>query len=538
MTPSTQGRFPVFRLSARRTLRSAVLWGYVFGVTIASSALTYSRIYKTPEERRQLAASFGANHTSAALFGPAPQLQTVAGFTVLKASMTLMIIGAVWGLLTSTRLLRGEEDAGRWEMLLSGAATKGGAVVQALGGLGAGVAVLWAITGLITVLAGRVSSVHIDVTAGLYFALAMVSSALVFMMVGAVTSQIAPSRRQAAGIAAGVLGLSYGLRMVGDAGSGAHWLVWASPLGWVEELRPLTDPQPWALLPILLAAAVLALCAVWLAERRDVGAGLLPDRVTSAPRLRLLGGPTGLTLRLTSSSVIWWTVSTAIAGLLMGIMAKSAGSTISGSSIRQVFSRLGALGTGAATFLGVAFLMIAIVLCFQAASLIGAARAEEAEGRLDHLLVRAVGRTRWYVGRLGLATLAIAISGIAAGLFTWVGTATEASGVHVSTAVEAGVNIIPPALFLLGVGALGLGAWPRRAAAVVYVALGWSALVDLLGGFSAQNRWVLDTSLFHQMASAPAVAPDWQTNGVLIGVGLLAMVVGALCLHRRDLVGE
>ncbi len=38
--------------------------------------------------------------------------------------MFLMVLGAVWGLLTATRLLRGEEDAGRWELLLAGQTTR------------------------------------------------------------------------------------------------------------------------------------------------------------------------------------------------------------------------------------------------------------------------------------------------------------------------------------------------------------------------------------------------------------------------------
>ena len=49
-----------------------------------------------------------------------------------------MILGAVWGLLTSTRLLRGEEDSGRWDLLLCGQTTRRGATAQAIAGLGAG----------------------------------------------------------------------------------------------------------------------------------------------------------------------------------------------------------------------------------------------------------------------------------------------------------------------------------------------------------------------------------------------------------------
>jgi ABC-2 type transport system permease protein len=277
---------------------------------------------------------------------------------------------------------------------------------------------------------------------------------------------------------------------------------------------------------------------MYLAGHRDVGTSTWPDRTTRAPRLRLLSGPTGLTLRLIRSSTVWWTVSVAIAGLLMGIVAEAAGTTIVGSSVQQEFSRLGAPGSGIGTFLGIAFMIIAIVVAFETAALVNAARAEEAEGRLDHLLAAAVSRSRWFSGRLAAAAGALVLSGVAAGTFAWIGTVTQGSGPSFPAALQAGLNAVPPAIFLLGVGALALGLRPRLATAAVYVVLGWSALVELAGGFFTQNHWVLDTSLFRQMASAPAVAPDWQANGVLAGLGLAAMILGGIALGRRDLQGE
>ncbi len=539
--PMTATRSPgslIARYSAKRSLRSGVLWGYVFGIVVASSAISYSRIYKTPAERRSLADAFGANHAASALFGPAPQLQTVAGFTVFKVSMTLMIVGAVWGLLRATRLLRGDEDAGRWELLVSGRTTRGRAVAQVLAGLGASVAVLWAVAALVIVVAGRSSSVRIGVEPGLYLALALVATAVMFLGVGAVTSQLASNRRQAAGYAGVLLGLSYGVRMVADAGTGLHWLIWASPLGWVEELQPLTGPRPWALLPIAGFTGVLCLVAVHLAGLRDVGTSTWPARTSREPRLGLLTGPSGLALRLSGPSVLWWTAAVAVSGLLVGIVAKAAGATIVGSSVQQVFTRLGARGSGTDAFLGVTFLIIAIVIAFEATSLLGAAQSEEVEGRLDHLLVGPVSRARWLAGRLSISVVALAVSGFAAGIFTWTGTASQGSGVSPATVLEAGVNVVPPAIFVLGVGALSFGFWPRRATVLAYVVLAWSALIELVAGVFAQNHWVLDTSLFHQMAAAPAVAPDWQTSGVLAGLGLLAMLAGGWALRRRDLQSE
>jgi len=390
----------VGRLTARRAVQSGVLWGYVFGAFVASSALSYPTIYKTQADRDHLAAAFGSNKAASALFGPAPQLQTVAGFTVFKTFLTLMILGAVWGLLTSTRLLRGEEDAGRWELLLTGQTTRRGAAAQALTGLGAGVFTLWAITALVSVVTGLSSKVDIAIGPALYFALALVSSAIMFLAVGTVTSQLAGTRRQAASYAAAFLGASYAVRMVADAGIGLHWLIWASPLGWVEQLQPLTAPQPLALLPIVAFTAGLAVIGVHLAGARDLGASTLPDRASSEPHLRLLFGPIGLTIRLIGPSVIGWWVAIGATGLLTGLVAKAAGQTISGSSVNQVFTRLGAPGTGAVAFLGVSFLVVAVLVAFVAAGQIAAARAEESAGRLDHLLVRPCPRSSWIAGRL------------------------------------------------------------------------------------------------------------------------------------------
>lgn len=528
-------RLVVARHTFRRTLRSAVVWGYVFGVVIASSAISYPRIYKTATDRARLAASFGANHAASALFGPAPGLQTVAGFTAFKSSMTLILIAAIWGLLTSTKCLRGEEEAGRWELLLGGRATAPGATAQALAGVGGAVVVVWALTGLVTVVAGRSSQVRIGVGAALFMALAMVASAVVFLGVGAVTSQLFPTRRQARGWAAAVLAVAYGLRMVGDAGSGLHWLVWLSPLGWVEELRPLVAPTPWVLGPIAGAGAGLAVLAVALSARRDAGAGIRRDHDRASARLGLLTGPVGLAARLERATVAWWTLALAAAGLLMGTVARSAGSSVGGSSVEQVLSRLGAPGTGAAAYLGVAFVMLGATIAFEAASLVGAAAAEEAEGRLDHLLARPVSRSSWLAGRAVLATGAVVAAGVAAGAFTWVGAAAQGAGLQAGTLLEAGVNAVPAALFLLGVGILGLGTWPRRATTVVYVVLAWSVLIEFVGGLSEQSHWVLDTSLFHQVTAAPAVSPDWTVDLVLVGLGLLAAGAGVGALRRRDL---
>ncbi|MGA2519975.1 MAG: ABC transporter permease subunit [Acidimicrobiales bacterium] len=536
--PTATGGPVVTRLTARRAARSGVLWGYVFGILVASSAYSYSSIYKTHAQRVALERAFGSNFAASALFGPAPRLETVAGFTVFKVSMTAMIIGAVWGLLTATRLLRGEEEAGRWELLLTGRCTRRGATAQALAGLAAGACVVWALSALIIAVSGRLSRIDIGVGPALFLALALVASAVVFLAVGALTSQLAPTRRQAAAYAAVVLGASYALRMVADAGLGLQWLRWTSPLGWVEELHPLTAPHWLPLVPIAGFTVVVGVTAVHLAGVRDLGASTFPDRLAAPARLRWLGGSLGLTARLVRPSVLGWWVAIALSAMLTGFVAKAAGATIAGSSLHSVLSRLGASGAGTESYLGLSSLIIAVLVAFVAAGQVTAARGEEAAGRADTVMVEPVSRTRWFGGRLLVAAVALVASGVIAGVFTWFGTATEHTGLGFGTLLDAGLNVVPPALCVLGIGALAFGLWPRASSVVVYAVLGWGLLIEVVGGIGALSHWVFDTSVFHQMSAAPAVTPDWTTAGVLVAVGAACAALGALAFDRRDLRGE
>jgi ABC-2 type transport system permease protein len=526
---------------ARRTLRGAgrsgVVWGYVFGLFVVSSAWSYTSVYRTPAARETLARAFGQNRATAALFGPAPDLNTVNGFTVFKVSMTAMVIGAVWGLLTSSRLLRGEEESGRWDLLLAGPTTRQGATGQALAGLAGGAAALWAVTALLTAVAGVSSRVAIAPGPALFLALALVSPALVFLAVGALTSQLAATRRQAAAWAAVLLGLSYALRMVGDAGLGLHALTWLSPLGWGEELSPLTGADPWPVLLVFGTAGLLGLAAAVLAGRRDVGAGFLPDRAERAPRVALLGSPTGLALRLGAGTAAAWLGGLAAVGLLFGLVARSAGETLEGSSVQQVFARLGATGGGLGAYLGVAFQLVVVLVGVVAAGQVGAARGEEASGRLDRLLAAPVARWRWLSGRLVLAAALLVVGGLVAGVTLLAGASAEHAPVGIAAMVAAGLNAAVPALVLLGLGSLLLGVWPRRAQLVVYAVLAWSFLVELVGGIGGGNRWLLDTSLVHQVAAAPAVPVDWGSDAALVGLAVLCAVAGVLRFGRRDLVG-
>lgn len=229
---------------ARRAMRSGAVWGVLFGGLAAYDALGYHTSFPTAASRQHLEQTFGGNTGLAAVIGPAWRLDTVGGWVAWRTFGLLVIVGSIWGLLTATRLMRREEDTGRWELLLAGRTTRRRAAVQAIAGLGAGWLVLWALTAGILAVAGSSQGVAFPVSASCFYAGAATASAAMFLAVGALASQLSATRRQANGLAAAVFAAAFVIRMVADAGIGLAWMRWASPLGWVENLRPLTAPRP------------------------------------------------------------------------------------------------------------------------------------------------------------------------------------------------------------------------------------------------------------------------------------------------------
>ena len=75
---------------------------------------------------------------------------------------------------------------------------------------------MYVLTALLTALVGARPNVAISVGASLFFALAVVAGAAVFAAVGALASELMPTRSRAAGVSAAVFGAAFMLRALGD----------------------------------------------------------------------------------------------------------------------------------------------------------------------------------------------------------------------------------------------------------------------------------------------------------------------------------
>ncbi|NUP51898.1 MAG: hypothetical protein HOW97_31950 [Catenulispora sp.] len=538
----SSGRSPrtvVAWLAGRRAVRWGALWGLVIGVYIAESAIAYQAVGATPEARARLAQTWSSNHAMAALFGPAFRIDTNGGFTAWRSLGTLTLLAATIGLLLGTSVLRGEEESGRWELLVAGQTTRAGAARQALAGLAAGLVAMFGVAAVVAVGGGRRATVPVTTTGLLEISLSAVLTAAVFIALGVFAGQLAATRRQAASLSAAVLGAAYLIRFTAESVSGLRWTRWVTPLGWPSLLHAATSFRPLALVPPIAVTAVLAAASLAIAGRRDLNASVLPDPESAAPRMRLLTGQFGLSVRMIRVTAVSWFTGQAALGFVTGIVAQSDSESTSGSqTVNKAMARLGAHRTGAEADLGLSLMIGAVLVSFAAATIVNATRREEADGLLDNLLVGPVGRTRWLLSRVALAAALALGCGLAAGLAAWAGADVQHMGIGVGTMAEAGLNMVPPALVLVGIGTLVHALVPRATATAVYALLGWSFLMQLLGSFAGINHWLLDTSILHHSTPAPAADPNWAGAGVMTVLAACAVAAAVVVFRRRDLAGQ
>jgi ABC-2 type transport system permease protein len=274
------------------------------------------------------------------------------------------------------------------------------------------------------------------------------------------------------------------------------------------------------------------------ARQRDLGASALASRDTAKPRTLLLGGQAGLTVRLTRPLIAGWIFALFVTGLVFGLVAQAAGTAVRGArGLEEAIERLGGTTSGAASYLGFVFVIAAGLVAIAVAGQITAARNEEAAGHLDNLLVRPVARWRWLVVRLTVALGLVVVASVLAGFAAWLGAVSQHADVGLGDLLEAGLNVVPPAGFVLGIGGLAFGLWPRGAIGVVYGLVVWSFLVETIAAAFDSNHWLRDTSPLLHIAPVPAADPNWTAAAWLVALGLIAAALGVAAFGRRDLVG-
>lgn len=514
----------------RRKVAAAL--GWMVGVVTISSVYGYRVAYPNLTDRERLATSFAHDAGIAAVFGPAHSLETVAGFVAFRTLAVIPLIVGIWSALTATKALRGNEDTGQWEILVSAPISRKRATLSALRGIYLSLTITLLIS-CAALSATALISKDFSVRSALYFALCLVSSGYLFTSVGAVASQIVSTRRSAATITGLVIGLAFLIRAVADSSPSIAWVHWLSPLGWITSTAPLTQSHWLGLLLVMVTTIFCTFVAIQLSAERDLTASLLPERI-SRRNSRKISSITSLWVKLQGINIASWAAGFFFMSFAFGLVANGATKAFSGSSAMQ--KTFGALGISKMSelFFGIIFLMLSSGLMFAANSHAAAFREQENEGYIDHLLVSPKTRNQIYLSRIVVSTVGLTLIAASAGLGAFAGSSLRSGSLGIDDALLAGLNMVPSSLVLFGVSLFVFGFFPRAVSIVGQSLLAWSFLLELIGSSLKLNHFILDTSCLHHMAFAPAAAPRFGQNLLLLAIFALVSLLGLVGFNRRD----
>ncbi|MEV0901896.1 hypothetical protein [Actinoplanes sp. NPDC049802] len=517
-------------LAIRQIRRGGLFVAGLSGAMTALVAATYAQVMADPAAAGGLRALAG-NPAIRTLFGAPVGLDTAGGFTVWRVGTVVAVLLGVWSILATTRITRGEEDAGRWALLLSGRLPARAVLLRHLAPV------------MVVAAASATAVTAVLLLSGTEPAGALVHGAgtgllgMFFAAVAALTAQIFPARSPATGTAVAVLGAGLLARMIGDGVAALGWLHWLSPFGLLALSGPYVHDRVLPLFLLAAATALLTVLTLISARRRDVHGGLIPAAAGRRPRTRQLGSVEAFAVRRAWRPLSGWLAGVGAYYLLIGLTAVSVtdflrdNPAFADEASQAGFQGLGSLAGFAATL----FAILALPAGVFTAVRMGAFVAAETGRRLTLLASRPISRIRLAGAEIGVTAAAAAVLVTVAGLAMWAGVAVMGGELAVGAALRGAWNVLPIVLLSLGAAVFAVGWVPRWAGPIGSVpGVGGFLLLVVAESIAAPDR-VRDVSPFAHLAPVPLAGIDLTASAVMLALAALLTVAGLAGYRRRDL---
>jgi ABC-2 type transport system permease protein len=538
-------------LKTLRDYRIAIFgWGIGMGLVVVSPMASVAALVTTPQAREQLvslAASFAWNADPI-------KVDTIGGYATFKIGFFVFLI-AIWPLLVGSRMLRGEEDRGSMDVLLSLPRPRLNVALEKLAAMWTALCMMGVLIGLLAFAGGAKFGADFGVGGGLLYGLNLVLICAVFGSVALLISQFTQEPGPAAGSTAGLLVFFIVLDMVHRVVPNSEWISRLSPIYYYNLSKPLIPSVGTNLggMAVELAlAAILGGAAIWLFVRRDVGGTVplprwlrLPERQASRA-LPVgdwsLGSVYARSMGMIAMPTFWWTLGTAAFAAFMvyavQLLETKMSTVLSGS---PAFSTLiKNIGGGDASvnagFLSAMLFFLPLFLMAFAVTQVNGWSADEQDGRLELVLTTPQSRMTVLLGRFAaLATATIVIS-----VVTLLASAASAAAaglkVDEGNLAAAVLGAIPLGLLIAAIGYLASG-WLRSAAdtgLLSFVLAAWF-FISFIGPELKLPDATLRLSAFYYYGTP--LLHGLQPASVLgvLAVAAVALVLGTLRFANKDI---
>jgi ABC-2 type transport system permease protein len=530
----------LLRLRLRRDRWQLVSWVGGIGLLILFSAAAIAKSYATEAQRRTVLHLAAGDPSLLAIRG-APQGTSPGAMLVFEIFGFGALLAALMSTFLAVRHSRAEEDSGRAELVAStNAGRVSPTVATVIEGLIANVLVA-IVVALVLLATG------LPATGSILFGAATGGSGIAFLGIGLLCAQIFSTSRGANGAAGALVGVAYLVRGIGDAtGTRAADGIrvtsgpasWFSPIGWAQQTSPYAEDRAWPLLLPLAFAGVLLAVTFWLQSARDTGAGLVAarsGRTSASPALR---GPISLAWRLQRASIISWGAGAILIALFAGGVGPTAIDVIKKDrSVSKVVDSLVPGGGGGLLeiFLVAMMGIVGLIVAGCALQTVMRLRQEEAFGTAEVVLSTPLARIRWFASYLVVSVLSsagiLALSGLVAGALFAKSSDSKLFGQTLAAAMAQ----LPAVLVYLTVLGLVFALLPRATVPVGWGMLALGTLLGEFGGLMKLPEWLRDISPSTHTPVIPLPNADWSGAWWMLGISVVAALLAAVILRRRDL---
>ncbi|HKJ12790.1 MAG TPA: hypothetical protein VJ976_10445 [Ornithinimicrobium sp.] len=526
---SLQGLPTMARINVRTGWKGLTLWVVGLLAMMLMTTTSITALYDTPTKLRGYAESVGGD-AMLMLNGKVAGLGSLGGVIANEFGFILSFGIPLMAIALTARGTRKDEEAGRLELLLAARIGRHAPILSAV--LVASAAL--ALTGLGCAVA--MIAAGVDAGGAVLYGAGVTGLGFVFVGLTAVAAQVFEHNRAVWGAGLGLAVVSYLLRGLGATGDNA--LLWLSPLGWVDEVRPFGEARAWPLLLALMTGAVLVASAFWLSTRRDVGSALVQPRGSKPEASAFLRSPVGLAWHEHRGAVVGWTVG---AVALMATYGSLTNEVLDAIEANPAIGQM--MGTNPevaddflAQVMSTFVMMLAMLVAAFAVMAIGSLRAEEGTGRMEAQL--SGHRSRWAWLGVHVAVVAagmLVVGGAGALALGWSSAASTGEQEWVGEILVGALAFLPAAVVFLALTVVLVGLAPRLRG-LAWLAFGAAAVLAYLGPGFDLPTWLVDGSPF-QAVGTDVVSDGMDVTGgvvllALTGAGLAAGFVG---FRARDI---
>jgi ABC-2 type transport system permease protein len=524
------GTGALVRLALRRDRIMIPIWLVGFVLSASSAASAVVKLYPKGPELVKASEQFNSVSAIVALYGKIYDPSNPGGLALVKLGGLGSVFVALMSILLVVRHTRAEEETGRQELLGATVVGRRAPLTAALiVAIGTNV-VLAVLTGLSLVAGG------LDTDGSFAFGAAWGGVGIVFAAIAAVTAQLTSTGRAATGLASLVLGAVYVLRAIGDTAgpNGPGWATWLSPIGWGQQFHWYAGERWWVLALMLGLAVIVVPIAYALVARRDLGAGLFPDRpgrATAAPSLR---SSLALAWRLQRGVLYAWAAATAVLAFVLGNVATNLQGFMDSPQTQEILTKLGGAKALEDAYLSATLGFAAVAVSAYGIQAASRLRGEESALRAEPLLAAGTTRTRWVLSHVAVALGGTAALLLIVGVVAGVTYGARAGDMGRAGGVIGGALAQLPATWVLTAITMAAFGIAPRIAAVGWSALGAFVVLGVVGPLFPLNQTVMDISPFVHSPKLPGGVFSATPVIALTGVAVLLLAAGLAGFRRRD----